>query len=35
MTRLRTVEPVIVCLGAMALLVLGTGAALAAWLFSA
>jgi len=37
MTRLRTVEPVIVSLGTMALLVLGTGAGavLAALLFRA
>jgi hypothetical protein len=35
MTRLHTVEPVIVSFGAMALFVLGTGAVLIAWLFSA
>ena len=35
MTRIRTIEPVIVFVGAMAVLVLGTGAVLAAWLLSA
>jgi len=34
MTRLRTVEPVIVFVGAMALVVLGTSVVLAAWLFA-
>ena len=34
MTRLHTVEPVIVSLGAMALFVLGIGAVLAAWMFT-
>ena len=31
MTRFRTIEPVIVSFGAMALVVLGAGAVLAAW----
>ena len=34
MTRLHTVEPVIVSFGAMALFVLGIGAVLAAWMFT-
>jgi hypothetical protein len=34
MTRLHTVEPVIVSLGTMALFVLGIGAVLAAWMFT-
>lgn len=35
MTRLRTMEPVIVSLGSLAILMLGTMALLLAWLFSA
>jgi hypothetical protein len=35
MTRFRTIEPVIVSVGTIALLLLGTGAVLVAWLFSA
>lgn len=37
MTRLRTIEPVVVSVGTMAFLVLGTGAgaALIVWLFGA
>jgi hypothetical protein len=35
MTRLHTIEPVIVSVGTMALFVLSTGAVLVAWLFSA
>jgi hypothetical protein len=35
MTRLQTIEPVIVGVGMMALSVLGTGAVLVAWLFIA
>ena len=35
MTHLRTIEPVIVGVGTMALFVLGTGAVLVVWLFSA
>jgi hypothetical protein len=34
MTRLHTVEPVIVSFGAMALFALGAGALLAAWMFT-
>ncbi len=35
MTRFRTIEPVIISVGTIALLLLGTGAVLVAWLFSA
>ena len=35
MTRLRTVEPVIVSFGSLAVLLLGTVAVLIAWLFIA
>ncbi len=35
MTRLHTVEPVIVSLGTMAFFVLGIGAVLITWFFSA
>ena len=35
MTRLRTVEPVIVAVGTTALFLLGTGVVAAAWWFTA
>jgi hypothetical protein len=35
MTRLHTVEPVLVSLGTIGLFVLGIGAVLIAWLFTA
>lgn len=34
MTRFRTIEPVIVSFGTMALFALGAGALLAAWMFT-